>query len=133
MKRYLPLQYYTCMEVHAKKAKESKSAVSCTCWQNKHNFALQKLQSELSDACDKNAIWCLWNFRFFLFIFSIFKCFMYVMLCMRRSSNKCVYSESQTKTQNSSHCYSHTLDLSFFVLFNNILFHKCLLLICWPS
>ena len=55
---------------------------------------------------------------------------MYVMLCMRRSSNKCVYSESQTKRHKIPLSYSHTLDLSFFVLFNNILFDKCLLLIC---
>ena len=38
MERYLPLKYYTCMEVHTDKAWESKSAVSCTSRQNKHNF-----------------------------------------------------------------------------------------------
>ena len=37
--RYLPLQYYTCKEVHADKARKNKSVGSCTCWRNKLNFA----------------------------------------------------------------------------------------------
>lgn len=78
MKRYLPLQCYTCMEVHAKKAKESKSAVSCTCWQNKHNFALQKVA--------KWVIRCLWQQMLFdacetLDFFYLFSLYLSV-LCM---------------------------------------------------
>ena len=38
LQAYLPLQYYTPMEVHTNKAWKNKCAVSCTYRRMKHNF-----------------------------------------------------------------------------------------------
>ena len=115
--RYLSLQYYIHTEVQTNKARKNKSVVSCTCMGNKHNFASMFFQFQNKGArligklelvavsiltfdpvhsfleVSKISYQTLKVLRLQIFIFCISNYLVYVILCMRRQSNNCIYIE----------------------------------------